>query len=60
MSGVADADHADRQHGGRVPRRPDKPGPVTIAIGCVGGRHRSAVIASVVAVHLEETGVPGP
>jgi UPF0042 nucleotide-binding protein len=28
------------------------PGPVTIAVGCVGGRHRSAVIAAEVARRL--------
>jgi RNase adaptor protein for sRNA GlmZ degradation len=33
-------------------------GPVTIAVGCVGGRHRSAVIAAEVASRLAASGVP--
>jgi UPF0042 nucleotide-binding protein len=33
-----------------------RPGPATIAIGCVGGRHRSAVIAAEVARRLEADG----
>lgn len=35
-----------------------QPGPVTVAVGCAGGRHRSAVIAAGVARRLGETGVP--
>ena len=33
-------------------------GPVTIAVGCVGGRHRSAVIADETASRLRALGVP--
>lgn len=38
-------------------RGPDR-GPVTIAVGCAGGRHRSAVIATEAAWRLERQGVP--
>ena len=34
------------------------PGPVVIAVGCVGGRHRSATIAAEVARHLQRASVP--
>ena len=34
------------------------PGPVTIAVGCTGGRHRSVVIADETARRLRRTGVP--
>jgi UPF0042 nucleotide-binding protein len=33
-------------------------GPVTIAVGCVGGRHRSAVIAAQAARRLADAGIP--
>jgi UPF0042 nucleotide-binding protein len=33
-------------------------GPVTAAIGCAGGRHRSAVVADRLAAALEADGVP--
>lgn len=33
-------------------------GPVVIAVGCVGGRHRSAAIAAEAARRLERSGVP--
>lgn len=39
-------------------RRGPRPGPLTIAIGCVGGRHRSAHLAAEVARRLEHDGVP--
>lgn len=32
--------------------------PVTIAVGCAGGRHRSAAVAAAVARQLEADGVP--
>jgi hypothetical protein len=32
--------------------------PVTIAVGCAGGRHRSAAVAAAVARRLEADGVP--
>ncbi len=35
-----------------------QPGPVTIAVGCVGGRHRSVVIADEVASRLRGLGTP--
>jgi RNase adaptor protein for sRNA GlmZ degradation len=35
-----------------------RPGPVTIAVGCVGGRHRSAGIAIEAARYLKSAGVP--
>lgn len=35
-----------------------QPGPVTVAIGCAGGRHRAPAIADKVAYHLEIRGVP--
>ena len=35
-----------------------QPGPVRIAIGCVGGRHRSAVIAMQAADRLRAEGIP--
>lgn len=31
--------------------------PVTVAVGCVGGRHRSAAIALLAAEHLERDGI---
>jgi 8-oxo-dGTP pyrophosphatase MutT (NUDIX family) len=34
-----------------------QPGPVTIAVGCVGGRHRSAVIADEAASRLQGVGI---
>jgi len=34
-----------------------QPGPVTVAVGCVGGRHRSVVIADTVAGRLRAQGV---
>lgn len=39
-------------------RRGPRPGPITIAVGCVGGRHRSAVVAIEAARLLQGTGVP--
>jgi len=33
-------------------------GPVRVVVGCVGGRHRSAVVASAVADRLTRDGVP--
>lgn len=35
-----------------------QPGPVTIAVGCAGGRHRSAVIAAAAAEELNAGGIP--
>lgn len=35
-----------------------QPGPVTIAVGCTGGRHRAPVIAAEVGRLLESAGVP--
>jgi UPF0042 nucleotide-binding protein len=32
------------------------PSPVTVAIGCAGGRHRSVVLADVLAEHLALAG----
>lgn len=32
-------------------------GPVTIAVGCVGGRHRSVAIADALAYELDDAGV---
>ena len=31
---------------------------LTIAIGCTGGRHRSVAVATALAAHLKEMGVP--
>ena len=42
----------------RAFRAAPRPGPVTIAVGCVGGRHRSAVIAADAARRLDLEGVP--
>jgi RNase adaptor protein for sRNA GlmZ degradation len=42
----------------RAFRAAPRPGPVTIAVGCVGGRHRSAVIAAEAARRLDLEGVP--
>lgn len=33
------------------------PGPVTVAVGCVGGRHRSAVVATIVSQRLKSEGM---
>jgi len=41
----------------RAFRRGPAPGPLRVAIGCVGGRHRSAAIAIEVALRLGEDGV---
>jgi UPF0042 nucleotide-binding protein len=35
-----------------------RPGAITIAVGCVGGRHRSAAIAMTAARLLQDDGVP--
>jgi len=35
-----------------------QPGPVTVAVGCAGGRHRSAAVAIGVALLLQRGGVP--
>jgi RNase adaptor protein for sRNA GlmZ degradation len=42
----------------RAFRAAPRPGPVTIAVGCVGGRHRSAVIAAEAARLLDSEGIP--
>lgn len=34
------------------------PAPIRVAVGCVGGRHRSAVIAAELAWRLDASGVP--
>jgi UPF0042 nucleotide-binding protein len=33
-------------------------GPVTVAVGCAGGRHRAPAVATLVAALLEVSGVP--
>lgn len=35
-----------------------QPGPVTVAVGCAGGRHRSAVIAERAAARLRDLCIP--
>jgi RNase adaptor protein for sRNA GlmZ degradation len=50
ISGILAAIHAYRQA--------PSPAPVTVAVGCVGGRHRSAVIAAEITRELRAAGVP--
>jgi UPF0042 nucleotide-binding protein len=33
-------------------------GPVTVAVGCVGGRHRSVAMAAAIAAELADVGLP--
>ncbi|WP_164903523.1 RapZ C-terminal domain-containing protein [Nonomuraea polychroma] len=33
-------------------------GPVTVAVGCVGGRHRSVAMADAIATELADAGLP--
>lgn len=49
VDAIVDSVHAFRRGPGR--------GPITIAIGCVGGRHRSACIAAETADRLRADGV---
>lgn len=42
----------------RAFRAAPRPGSITIAVGCVGGRHRSAVIAAEVFRRLDTEGIP--
>jgi len=42
----------------RAFRSGPEPGPVTIAVGCAGGRHRSAAIAMALAGLLGDDGIP--
>jgi len=42
----------------RAFRSGPEPGPVTVAVGCAGGRHRSAAIAMALAGLLRDDGTP--